>query len=288
LTASLMKWLLNSTSSISTLRAMTGFGSQQRMVPSSVTSRPELAAGVAVEWIIPDTIETQTVILFLHGGGWTLGWYNSHRSLLSQLCLATKCRGLAVDYRLAPEHPFPAGLDDCLMAYRWLLKQGIAPKNITVAGDSAGGNLTLATLLALRDAGDPLPAGAVSISGMLDLDGTGETFNTINDPLLTPKFALSMARHYVGDQDARSPLISPYYADLHGLPPLLLQVGAEEILLSDSTRFAEKARAAGVAVTLEVWPEMWHVWHVFAPFLPEAKQAVESIGKFVATQASSH
>lgn len=280
-TARSMRWLLNSTSSIPKLRAFNRGGTDRPLLPRGVKSKPEHVEAVPVEWITPAKLDSEKVILYLHGGGWTLGWYNSHRWLVAQLCLAAKCRALAVDYRLAPEHPFPAGLEDCLTAYRWLLMQGVDAMNIIIAGDSAGGNLTLATVLALREAGDPLPAGAVCISGMFDLEGTGESFHTNNDPLLSPNFALTMARHYVSEQNPRLPLISPHYADLHGLPSLLLQVGSEEILLSDSVRLAEKAKTADVIVTLEVWPQMWHVWHVFAPFMPEAKQAIESIGAFV-------
>jgi acetyl esterase/lipase len=193
---------------------------------------------------------------------------------------------LAVDYRLAPEHPFPAALDDCLTAYIWLLTEGTSPREIVIAGDSAGGNLTLATLLALHDAREPLPAAAVCISPVTDFEGTGETFRTNKDPVLTAEFALAVRRHYAGGQDPKVPLLSPLHADLHDLPPLLLHAGGDEILLSDSTRFADKARASGVAVTLSIWPRMWHVWHLFAPFLPEAREAVGAIGAFVRERLS--
>jgi acetyl esterase/lipase len=192
-----------------------------------------------------------------------------------------------VDYRLAPEHPFPAALEDCLAAYRWLLGTGISPLDIVIAGDSAGGNLTLTTLLSLRDAGDPLPAAAVCIAPMTDLEGTGESFRTKDDPALTAEFALKVARHYAGDHDLRLPLLSPYHGDLRGLPPLLIQVGGDEILLSDATRLADDARAAGVEVHLAVWPKMWHVWHVFAPSLPEARRAIDDIGAFIRSATSS-
>lgn len=188
---------------------------------------------------------------------------------------------MAVDYRLAPEYPFPAALEDCLTAYRWLLKSGISSQQIVIGGDSAGGNLALTTLMALRDAGDLLPAAAVCISPMTDLAGTGESFSTNQDPLLTSQFALSMAQYYAGNQDPRLPLISPHYGSLSGLPPLLIHIGEDEILLSDATRLADNARAAGVDVSLVIWPKMWHVWHVYAPYLPEAQQAVNAIGVFV-------
>ena len=240
-----------------------------------------MAETVPVEWIIPPGAASDPVILYLHGGGWTLGWYNSHRWLVAQICKAAHSRALAVDYRLAPEHPFPAALEDCQTAYRWLLKHGTSPQNIVIAGDSAGGNLTLTTLMALRDAGDPLPAAAVCISPMTDLEGSGESFRTRKDPMVTAEFALAMARCYAGDQNPRLPLLSPHYGDLCGLPPLLIQVGAAEILLSDATRLAEKARSVGVEVTLAIWPNMWHVWHIFTPYLPEAQQAVNAMGAFI-------
>lgn len=200
---------------------------------------------------------------------------------MAHICQAAASRALAVEYRLAPEDPFPAALEDCLAAYRWLLKSGTSPQQIVVAGDSAGGNLTLTTLMALRDAGDPLPAAAVCISPMTDLAGTGESFSTNKDPLLTTRFALSMARYYAGGQDPRLPLISPHYGSLHEFPPLLIHVGEDEILLSDSMRLADNARADGVEVRLVIWPKMWHVWHAFVPYLPEAQQAVAEIGAFI-------
>jgi epsilon-lactone hydrolase len=186
-----------------------------------------------------------------------MGWSNLHRRMVAYICQAAACRALAVDYRLAPEHPFPAALEDCLAAYRWLLKNGTSPQNLVITGDSAGGNLTLTTLLALRDAGDPLPAAAVSISPMTDLVGTGESFRTRHDPTLAVKFALTMARHYAGDHDLRLPLLSPHYGDLRGLPPLLIHVGEDEILLSDATRLTDKARAAP-QIKAEIIPQAGH------------------------------
>ncbi len=272
---------VGATTSVAKHRAIAGTGSDHPRLPRGVTSQLAEADGVAVEWITPDSVSNNSLILYLHGGGWTLGWYQSHRWLVAHLCQAAGCRALAVDYRLAPENPFPAALDDCLAVYRWLLKNGTPAEQIVVAGDSAGGNLTLTTLMVLRDAGDPLPAAAVCICPMTDLAGTGQSFNTHNDALLTTKLALFFARQYVGDQDPRLPVISPHYGDLSGLPPLLIQAGEDEILLSDAQRLVIKATAAGVAARLVIWPGMWHVWHVFVPFLPEAQQAVKAIGAFV-------
>jgi len=207
--------------------------------------------------------------------------YNVERRVVAHICQIAACRALAIDYRLAPEHPFPAGLEDCLTAYHWLLKNGTSPRDTVIAGFSAGGNLTLATLISLRDAGDALPAAAVCISPLTDLAGTGESFLTKQDPASSGKFVLTNALHYAGNQDLRLPLLSPHYGDLRGLPPLLIQVGDDEILLSDAMRLADNASAAGVNVNLGIWPKMWHGWHLFAPFLPEAQQAINAIGDFI-------
>lgn len=238
---------------------------------------------VPAEWIATGTARTGWVMLYLHGGGFVAGSINTHRSLAARLSQASATRTLVLDYRLAPEHPFPAALDDCLAAYRWLLYTGIPAWQIVIAGDSAGGNLTLATLLALRQAGDALPAAAVCLSPPTDLAWTGESIRTKarHDPLLRPELGRSWVEAYIGTNDPCLPLISPLYADLHGLPDLLIHVGSDEILLSDAIRFAERAGAAGVDVQLEVWPHMWHVWHAFAPYLPEAQHAIAQIGDFV-------
>ncbi len=275
------------TTSLAKRRAIAGTGSDHPRLPRGVTSQLAKADGVAVEWITPDNVSSPSLILYLHGGGWTLGWYQSHRWLVANLCHAAGCRALAVDYRLAPENPFPAALDDCLAVYRWLLKSGTPAEQIVVAGDSAGGNLTLTTLMVLRDAGDPLPAAAVCICPMTDLAGTGQSFHTHKDALLTTELALFFARQYFGDQNPRLPLISPHYGDLSGLPPLLIHAGEDEILLSDAQRLVIRAAAAGVDARLVIWPAMWHDWHIFTPFLPEAQQAVKAIGAFVREKAGA-
>ena len=221
------------------------------------------------------------MIVYVHGGGWTLGLNNLERRLLGRICQAARVPALAVDYRLAPEHAFPAALNDCLAVYRSLTTSGTSPRNIVLLGASAGGNLALATLMSLRDASDQLPAAAVCLSPMIDLAGTGESFRVDNDPAVTAGLALTMARYYAGGQDPRLPLLSPLHGDWRGLPPLLVQVGGDEIVLSDATRLRENAEHAGVDVRLDIWPNMWHGWHLFAPYLPEARQAVDDIGAFV-------
>jgi dienelactone hydrolase len=197
---------------------------------------------------------------------------------------------LNVAYRLAPEHPHPAAVEDAVAAVRWVYAQGFAPARVAIAGDSAGGGLTLATLLALRDAGDALPAAAVCISPWTDLAATGESLRTKAsvDPMVTEGPLREMARAYLGGKDARTPLASPLYADLRGLPPLLVQVGDAELLLDDATRLASRARDAGVDVTLEVWEEMFHVWHAFAEILPEAQRACERIAAWLEPHLAPH
>jgi epsilon-lactone hydrolase len=254
--------------------------------PEGVRCEPITIAGVPCEWIVAPGVETSGTVLYLHGGGYTIGSINSHRGLVARISAATGLRGLAVDYRLAPEHPFPAAIDDVTAVYRWLLGQGVSPDRIVIAGDSAGGGLTVATLLALRDAGAPLPAAGVCLSPWVDLEGVGESMTTCAalDPMVQRDGLLKMAAAYLGDTDPRTPLASPIHADLAGLPPLLIHVGTRETLLDDSVRLAEKARAAGVSVDYEAWDEMIHVWHAFHPLLPEAEQGVNRVGEWVRTK----
>jgi acetyl esterase/lipase len=200
---------------------------------------------------------------------------------VAHICRAAGTPALALDYRLAPENPFPAALEDCVVGYRWLVQNGTPPQEIVIAGDSAGGNLLLATLMLLRDRGHQLPAAAVLISPITDLECTGESFHRNDDPAVTVEFVLSTIRGYAHGQELRHPLLSPYRGDLRGLPPMLIHVGEDEMLLSDAMRLRDGARRAGVEASLTIWPRMWHVWHLFAPFLPEAKQAINDIGTFI-------
>ncbi len=252
-------------------------------IPEGTRTAAVDAGGVPSEWVdTPETDETRAV-LYLHGGGYTVGSVRSHRALAARVAAASGARGLTVDYRLGPEHPFPAAVDDAVAAYRWLVRQGIAPERIVVAGDSAGGGLAVSTLVALRDAGDPPPAGGVCISPWTDLACTGTSIETraAEDPLVQRDGLLAMAAAYLNGHDPRAPLASPLYAALHDLPPLLVHVGTAETLLDDATRLADRARAAGVAVELEAWDDMIHVWHAFAPLLPEADAAIARIGAWV-------
>jgi len=222
-------------------------------------------------------------VLFFPGGAYHLGSLATLRRLVALVSDAAQARVLSVGYRLAPEHPFPAAVHDALTAYRWLLARGVAPRQISVAGNSSGGGLALALLVALRDAGEPMPAAAVAISPWTDMEMTGESRRTraAADRMVTPEGQEEAADWYLAGQDPRHPYASPVHADLQGLPPILIHVGDAEILLDDSTRFAARARAAGVEVTLEVWDEMPHCWHTFAGLLPEADRAVERIGRWL-------
>ncbi len=252
-------------------------------LPDGTRATPVDAGGVPCEWVEVPGGSAAPAILYLHGGGYTVGSMRTHRALVARLAAATAGRGLTVDYRLGPEHPFPAAVDDAVAAYRWLVGGGVAPSDIVVAGDSAGGGLTVALLVALRDAGDARPAAGVCISPWVDLACSGEsmTARAAADPMVQRDSLLPMAAAYLAGQDARTPLASPLYADLRGLPPLLVHVGTAETLLDDATRLAARARAAGVAVDLETWDDMIHVWHAFAPLLPESDAAIARVGEWV-------
>jgi monoterpene epsilon-lactone hydrolase len=250
---------------------------------SSVQYSAVTAQGVPAEWIIPIGISTERVVLYVHGGAFYSGTLAGARPVAGKIALAGKARVLTIDYRLTPEHPFPAALDDTLAAYEWLLSSGISPEAIVLVGDSAGGTLVLALLVKLRDQGKAVPRSAVCLSPTTDLTMAGDTWtrNAKYDLLLNPEKVHAAIDLYLRGADPRTPLASPLYAELHGLPPLLILVGSDEYLLSDATRFATKAHVAGVAVTLEVWERMQHGWHITADFLPEGRQAIVQIGEFI-------
>jgi monoterpene epsilon-lactone hydrolase len=251
--------------------------------PADVVVETVAAPERPAEWLRPPGVRTDGVVLYLHGGGYSIGSPRSHRHLAAAIARAAGTAALLIDYRLAPEHPFPAALDDALAAYEWLLARGIAPERIVVAGDSAGGGLTVATLLALRDRGLPRPGGGVCISPWVDLACSGASYATRKnvDPIVTLEGVTAMAQAYAAAGDPKAPLLSPLYANLKSLPPLLVQVGSDEVLLDDALGLGERARAAGVDVTVEEWPRMVHVWHWFLPMLDEAQQAIDRIGGFV-------
>ena len=248
--------------------------------------RTEHAAGLNGEWIepaAPDHAARRRCILYFHGGAYIAMSAKTHRAITSRLAVWSDARLFALDYRLAPENPFPAALDDALAAYRALIAAGTPPSRIVVAGDSAGGGLALALLLALRNAADQLPAAAVLFSPWTDLAATGNSIvaNNSADPVFFGSWVASIARYYLADTPSTDPLVSPVYADLTGLPPLLIQVGDTEVLLDDSRRVAENARQVGVEATLQIWPGPPHGWHIFASILPEARAALRDAGGFI-------
>lgn len=257
-------------------------------VPRGVQVQPAEVGGVPGEWVTPPNAAPGPALLYIHGGAWIICSPRTHRALVARLAAAAGVRAFSVDYRLAPEHPFPAGLEDCVAAYRGLLAAGVLPHQVVVAGDSAGGNLTLALLLALKARGEPLPAAAVCLSPVTDLAGTGESMRTKAkvDPILG-RLAASGAKdgytrlQYMGDSDPANPLVSPLYGDLGGLPPLLIHVGEDEILLDDSIRFAQRANAAGVPAQVVVWPGLFHVFQIFGPLVPQAGRSIRQLGAFI-------
>lgn len=251
--------------------------------PEGTKIEAAVLAGVPAEWIThPDALGVG-VFLLLHGGGYNAGNCVTHRRLASLISAASGMRVLVPDYRLAPENPFPAAVQDALAVYGAVLADKIPAGQICVGGDSAGGGLAAALLLALRDAGAPLPASGVMLSPWTDILCEGESYAERKeiDPSIDPDGLRDAGRLYCGEGDPNHPLMSPVKADLAGLPPLLIQVGDCETMLDDSRVFAQRAEAAGVDVSLEVWPEMWHVWHQWAPDVPEAVEAIDKIGRFV-------
>jgi len=251
--------------------------------PADVKYQAVDAGGVPAEWATAETASAGRVLLYLHGGGYNIGSVRTHRALTGAISRAARLPILSVDYRLAPENRFPAAVEDAVLVYRYVVKSGVAPAKIAIAGDSAGGGLTAATLVALRESGDPQPGAAVCISPWLDLTQSGEsiTARAALDPMVSKQALDRMAAAYLGDQDARTPTASPLFADLSGLAPILIHVGSAETLLDDSVRFAERVRKAGGDVELEVWEDMIHVFHAFAPLLPEATQGIEKVADFL-------
>lgn len=256
-------------------------------LPAGTRVTPVDAGGVAAEWVDVPPVRDDRVFLLLHGGGYTAGSPRTHRKLAALMSPGFNGRMLLPDYRLAPEFPYPAGVEDALTAYRWLLGQEIAPRNIMVGGDSAGGGLALSMLLRLRAAGEPLPRAAVLLSPWTDLTVSADSYAEFAqlDPSITRKGLLGAARHYLGaDGDPRDPIASPVFATLSGLPPMLIQSGGHEVMLDDSRVLAERARAAGVEVIHQIYEGMWHVHQHDAPDVPEAAQAIDDMAAFFHAQ----
>ena len=248
-----------------------------------VTFEPVGAGGVPAEMMSMENSDPNRVLIYVHGGGYVIGSVRTHRVLMSKLVKSSGGKVLGLEYRMGPENPFPAAVEDTVAAYRWLLSQGYDPAKISIAGDSAGGGLTVAALVALRYLGEPMAGAGVCFSAWVDMEGIGNsmTTNAEVDPVVQKEGLEFMAQNYIGDRDRRTPLAAPLYADLHGLPPMLLQVGGAETLLDDSTRLSDKLKEARVPVDLEVWDDMFHVWQAYAPILPEGQRAIDRAGEFL-------
>jgi len=268
--------------SIAELRQRFSTFAEQFVPDPDLQFEPVDADGVPAEWCIPTDVRSHGTLLFLHGGGYCIASVRDYREFVGRLATATRRRVLSAEYRLAPEHPFPAALNDAIRAYRWL-RASKPDQNIVVGGDSAGGGLSMSLLISLRDAGERLPCGAFLISPSTDLAKQGASMQSraAVDPIITPETTQRYARAYAGERSVREPLISPLYADLRHLPPLLILVGDCERLLDDSTRLAQKARDAKTEVTIEIWDEMVHIWPFFASLLPEGRAAIQRIAEFV-------
>lgn len=241
------------------------------------------AGGVPAEMISRDDSDQSRVTIYVHGGGFVIGSVRTHRVIMSKLASASGGKVLGLEYRMAPENPFPAAVEDTIAAYRWLLSEGYDPGKISIAGDSAGGGLVVSALVSLRYLGEPMAGAGWCISPWVDFEGLGNsmTSNAEVDPVVAKEGLEFMAQLYIGDRDRRTPLAAPLYADLNGLPPVLIQVGGAEVLLDDSTRLSDKLKEAKVPVDLEVWDDMFHVWHAFAQILPEGQRAIDRAGAFI-------
>lgn len=251
-------------------------------IPEGVEIKPQVIEGMPAEWLIPRGADPKKVIMYVHGGGYVAGSCNDHRGFISKFAKNTGVANLVYEYRLAPEHPYPAALDDSVVMYQWLLQSGYTPQNIVIAGESAGGGLTLALLLALKDRGMPMPAAAVAISPWTDLTCSSESYRTKNKVSLAPLNSwLVFSRHYVGDHKADHPFISPLYGDLKGLPPLLINAGTDDELYEDGEKFSLKAKDAGVTVTFRKGEGQVHCYPLLAPMFPEATEAMNEIVGFV-------
>ena len=261
---------------------------KQYGLPADVIVEPVTANGVKAEWTATPDADRSKAILYLHGGGYVIGSLDSHRHVAAEAGRAARARTLALDYRLAPEHPFPAAVDDAVAGYRFLLAGGVSPGGIIIAGDSAGGGLVVAAMLAIRDLHLSQPACGWAISPWVDMEAIGDSMisKAATDPTVQKVGILDMAKLYLHGADPRSPLAAPIHGDLRGLAPLLIQVGAAETLLDDAIRLAQIAGAADVAVDLQIWPEMIHVWHLYYPELAAGRRAIAAGGEFARAMTS--
>jgi acetyl esterase/lipase len=255
-------------------------------IARGVACTQENVGGIECEWLVPEGCDEAPLIYFLHGGAYIMGSPTTHRRLVSFIAKCAGMRAVLPDYRLAPEHRYPSQLEDSLKVWRTLLKGGIDPAEVAIGGDSAGGNLSVATMLSLRDAGEVLPAACFLLSPWLDLAGDGESHHTRSnyDPWFKTDKMAQLVENFCSSQELRDPMVSPVHADAAGFPPTLIQVGDHEILLSDSTRLADNIKATGGRVDLHIWPDMWHVFQYFVGQMPESKKAIDDIGRFLRSE----
>jgi len=268
---------------VATVRKRLDFLMGMAPVAWGVRVKKDSVGGLYAEWLTPADAPQEKLLLYWHGGAYVMGSCKSHRPFVSHIARQAGVRALLPEYRLAPEHPFPAAVEDAVNVYRALLQQGYEPGNIVVGGDSAGGGLAAAMLLSLRDAGEPMPGAVILLSPWLDLSGQGESMITRaeQDPWFHAEHLAKITRHYCDAAELTNALVSPVFADATGLPQILIQVGNDELLLSDSERFAENIRAGGGQVEIDVWPHMWHVWQMFIGLMPESRRAVEKLGTYI-------
>ena len=262
-----------------------GMGSRRKPTLEGVELIKVKVGDIPCEWVLAPGADPDVRLLYIHGGGFVSGSGGFYLAQAAHISAASKCVVLLPDYRLAPEHRFPAGLEDCVLAHKWMVANGPAGPGLAratfVAGDSAGGSLTLATLLALRDRKMKLPAGGIALSPTTDLTLASASLKTVSDPILSAKTMPVFRDHYLGKTDPKNPLASPVFGDYRGIPPLLIQVGEHEMLRDDSIRVARKARADGISTKLEVWPGMFHVFQSHEPLLPEAREAIDHLANFM-------
>jgi acetyl esterase/lipase len=253
------------------------------LLPPGICVEQDVLGSVPVEWIHPNNAHAGRVFFHLHGGGYVLGNPARSRPFTTEFALKARCHVVSIDYRLAPEHPFPAAVTDALVAYSALLASGQSPETIAIGGEFAGGGLAVATLIAARNAHLAMPAALLAISPWTDMDCSAPSIAALahTDPLLSARTLREMADAYIQRGDPRAPTASPAHADLHGLPPMLIHVGSEEVLLDDAKALERRARVSGANATLEIWPGMIHAWHMFHDVLPEADEAIAKLAQFV-------
>jgi len=279
----LRKETFDSNTSIAGFRAQCEKGASRfGKIPEGITVKPQLIDGIRSEWLVPDGSDPAKVILYVHGGGYVSGSCSDHRGIISKFAQRTGVSCLVYEYRLAPEHPFPAAVDDSVKVYQWLISSDYKPENILIAGESAGGGLCLATLLALKDQNIQLPVAAVAISPWTDLSCSGESYHTKNRVSPAPLNSwFVFSSHYVGANNATNPLVSPLFGDLKGLPPILLNSAVDDELYDDGEKFYQKAKSAGVDITFRPGYGMVHCYPLLAPMFPEATEAMNEIVAFV-------